>query len=72
MALLNSLVLPDGAVTRSMRLDDLLLRQIVAVLAPALLAEPCLADPQPALRLQGPVRLRADAVSPPSASLARP
>jgi len=55
-----------------MRLDDLLLRQIVAVLAPALLAEPCLADPRPAVRLQGPVRLRADAVSPPSASLARP
>ena len=30
-----------------MRLDDLLLRQIVAVLAPALLAEPPLADPEP-------------------------
>ena len=72
MALLNSLVLPDGAVTRAIRLDDLLLRQIVAVLAPALLAEPCLADPQPAVCLQGPVRLRADAGPAPSASLARP
>ena len=48
MAFLNSLVLRHGAVPEAMRLDDLLLRQIVAVLAPALLAEPPLADPEPA------------------------
>jgi AraC-like DNA-binding protein len=47
MAFLNSLVLLHGSVPEAMRLDDLLLRQIVAVLSPALLAEPPQPDPEP-------------------------
>lgn len=44
---LNSLVLLHGSVPEAMRLDDLLLRQIVAVLAPALMVEPPLQEPEP-------------------------
>ena len=40
MGFINGLLLRHGGVAEALRLDDLLLRQIVAVLAPALLAEP--------------------------------
>jgi AraC-like DNA-binding protein len=39
MGFINDLLLRHGGVAEALRLDDLLLRQIVAVLAPALLAE---------------------------------
>lgn len=39
MGFINGLLLRHGGVAEALRLDDLLLRQIVAVLAPALLAE---------------------------------
>jgi AraC-like DNA-binding protein len=40
MGFINGLLLRHGVVAEALRLDDLLLRQTVAVLAPALLAEP--------------------------------
>lgn len=50
MAFINDLVLRHGGVAPVLRLDDLLLRQIVAVLAPALLAEPAHPEPEPSIR----------------------
>jgi AraC-like DNA-binding protein len=50
MGFIHSLVLRHGAVAPLLRLDDLLLRQIVAVLAPALLAEPAHPEPEPSIR----------------------
>lgn len=47
LAFLNQLVMRHGSVPETLRLDDLLLRQIVAVLAPSLLVEPPQHDPEP-------------------------
>lgn len=50
MGFIHTLVLRHGAVAQALRLDDLLLRQIVAVLAPSLLAEPAHPEPKPSIR----------------------
>lgn len=49
MGFIHGLLLRHGAVADTLRLDDLLLRQIVAVLAPALLTEPAQPEPEPSI-----------------------
>jgi len=49
MAFIDALLLRHGDVAEALRLDDLLLRQIATVLAPALLAEPSPPEAEPSL-----------------------
>jgi hypothetical protein len=46
LSFLHGVVLRHGEAPQALRLDDLLLRQIAQVLAPALLAEPATPDPR--------------------------
>lgn len=50
MGFIHGLLLRHGAIAEALRLDDLLLRQIVAVLAPSLLADPAHPEAEPTIR----------------------
>ena len=51
MELINQLMLRHGRLHDVLRLDDLLLRQIVAILCPALLAEPEMPEAEPCVQI---------------------